>query len=114
MGDLALGASFEMLVHERWHYAIAMMRKFMWLYGPFSAVPWLARIGFSIPGAAQGWKDFIVWCRQRMTERIMVGKMSPSIQATKQLLTLFFGLRIKLKDLMYVRIEIHNFVLTVT
>ena len=72
MGDLTLAKSFNMLIDERWHYAILMMRNFMYLLGPFSPIPWLARLGFGIPGAAQGWKKWVAWCTHRMAERVLV------------------------------------------
>ncbi len=72
MGDLTLAKPFNMLVDERWHYAITMMRDFMWLLGPFSPAPWLARLGFGIPGLASRWKNWVAWCKQRMSERIKV------------------------------------------
>lgn len=73
MGDLALGRSFNMLVDEKFHHAIAMMRDFMWLLGPFSPTPWLCRLGFAAPGVARGWTKWLIWCEQRMSERIAVG-----------------------------------------
>ena len=72
MGDLAFAKSFDMLVDERWHHAILMMRDFMWLLGPFSPVPWLALVGFGIPGIARDWKKWIGWCQELMVERIEV------------------------------------------
>ena len=72
IGDLALAKSFNMLLDKNWHHAILMMREFMWLLGPFSPVPWLARIGFSVPGMARGWHSFIDWCADRLAERILV------------------------------------------
>ena len=72
MGDLTLAKLFNMLSDENWHYAILMMRDFMWLLGPFSPIPWLARLGFGIPGVARGWKRWLLWCEERMTERIEV------------------------------------------
>ncbi|KAM0798207.1 cytochrome P450 [Usnea florida] len=81
MGDLALAKSFDMLIDEKWHYAILMMRDFMWLLGPFSPIPWLARLGFGIPGVAHGWKSWIVWCKQRMSERILKDVEKPDVSS---------------------------------
>ena len=72
MGDLTLAKSFGMLVDERFHYAVLMMRDFMWLLGPFSPTPWLCRLGFGIPGVARGWNKWLDWCEHRMSERIVV------------------------------------------
>lgn len=72
MGDLALGRSFDMLTNASWHGAIATMREGMDMLGVFTPVPWLCRLGFSIPGAATGWKRMVSWCEQRMKERLEV------------------------------------------
>ena len=73
MGDLTLAKSFNMLVDKKSHHAIQLMADFMWLLGPFSPVPWLARLGFGLPGMASGWKNFVAWCSERMSDRILVG-----------------------------------------
>lgn len=73
MGDLTLARPFGMLVDERFHNAILMMRDFIWLLGPFSPTPWLCRLGFGIPGVARGWNNWLDWCKQQMSERILVG-----------------------------------------
>lgn len=72
MGDLALGKSFNMLVDERWHYAVTWMHGFLSLLGPATPVPWLARLGFGLPGATREWHRFVKWCQVRMGERIEV------------------------------------------
>jgi tryprostatin B 6-hydroxylase len=72
MGDLAFGKSFNMLLDEGWHYSIAMLREFMSMQGPVSPVPWLVRLGFGLPGLANGWKRWVEFCRHLMTERILV------------------------------------------
>ncbi len=72
IGDLALAKSFNMLVDKKWHHAILLMNDFMWLLGPFSPVPWLARIGICLPGMARGWNNFVKWCKDRMEDRILV------------------------------------------
>ena len=86
MGDLALAKSFNMLLDKKLHHAILMMRDFMWLLGPFSPVPWLARIALPIPGVAQGWKNFIYWCQERMSERIAVCTNLPLMQLRSSML----------------------------
>ena len=72
MGDLTLGKSFGMLNEQKWHNALLMMRDFMWLLGPFTPTPWLVRLGFGIPGLSKGWKKWALWCKERMSERILV------------------------------------------
>ena len=72
MGDMSIARSFNMLVDKKSHHAIQLMADFMWLLGPFSPVPWLARIGFGLPGMARGWFSFVNWCTERMSDRILV------------------------------------------
>lgn len=75
MGEFAFAKSFGMLESERWHIAVVMLRKAMRLLGPFSPVPWLAQIAFSmIPWfwVIRDWFAMLAWCRDRMKERIQV------------------------------------------
>lgn len=70
MGQLSFGKSFNMLATGKPHFAIDLMRDGMTLLGVFTPTPWLARIGFSIPGVASGWKSMFVWSDAQMRERI--------------------------------------------
>lgn len=70
MGQLSFGKSFNMLATGQRHFAIDLMRDGMTLLGLFTPMPWLARIGFSIPGVASGWKSMFVWSDAQMRERI--------------------------------------------
>lgn len=70
MGQLSFGKSFNMLATGKRHFAIDLMRDGMTLLGLFTPTPWLARIGFSIPGVASGWKSMFVWSDAQMRERI--------------------------------------------
>lgn len=70
MGQLSFGKSFDMLATGKRHFAIDLMRDGMTLLGLFTPMPWLARIGFSIPGVASGWKSMFVWSDAQMRERI--------------------------------------------
>ena len=75
MGEFAFAKSFRMLQDEQWHIAVVMLRKAMRLLGPLSPVPWLAQIGFYIVPwmyVVRDWLAMLVWCRDRMTERIKV------------------------------------------
>lgn len=70
MGHLSFGKSFNMLATGKRHFAIDLMKNGMTLLGHFTPTPWLARIGFSIPGVASGWKSMFVWSDAQMRERI--------------------------------------------
>jgi tryprostatin B 6-hydroxylase len=70
MGDLSFGKSFNMLQTGKKHFAIDLMDNGMTLLGLFTPTPWLARIGFSIPGVATGWKKMFVWSDEQMRERL--------------------------------------------
>lgn len=70
MGQLSFGKSFNMLATGEQHFAIDLMRDGLTLLGLFTPTPWLARIGFSIPGVASGWKSMFVWSDAQMRERI--------------------------------------------
>ena len=74
MGDLALAKSYNMLIDEKWHYSIILMHQFMSYLGPFSAVPWLCRLGLGLPRVASGWKRFVQYCKERLVERLQVRK----------------------------------------
>ena len=80
MGEFAFGKSFGMLRDEQWHRAVLLLRRAMRLLGPLSPVPWLAQIAFYIfPWfwVIRDWHTMLDWCRERMSERISVRKMSP-------------------------------------
>lgn len=70
MGQLSFGKSFDMLATGKRHFAIDLMNNGMTLLGLFTPTPWLARIGFSIPGVVSGWKSMFVWSDAQMRERI--------------------------------------------
>jgi hypothetical protein len=75
MGEFAFAKSFRMLQDEQWHIAVIMLRKAMRLLGPLSPLPWLAQIGFYIMPwmyVVRDWLAMLVWCPDRMTERIKV------------------------------------------
>ena len=70
MGELSFGRSFDMLRSGERHFAIDLMKDGMTLLGLFTPTPWLARIGFSLPGVAAGWKKMFVWSDEQMRQRI--------------------------------------------
>ncbi|KAF4629298.1 hypothetical protein G7Y89_g8848 [Cudoniella acicularis] len=82
MGEFAFAKSFGMLEDERWHIAVVMLRKAMRLLGPLSPVPWLAQIGFYIVPwiwVVRDWLAMLVWCRERMAERIKMEGYKPDV-----------------------------------
>ena len=74
MGDFAFGNDFSLCESEEWRAAIARLQNGIALLGPFSPVPWLLQIGFSVPNLwiVQEWNSMIRWCKARMDERLEV------------------------------------------
>ena len=78
---VTMAKSFDMLRDEKWHYVIMMIRKFLALLGPITPVPWMARLGLSIPGATPDWNSFVTWCKTRMGECIEMDVDKPGISS---------------------------------
>lgn len=72
MGDLAFGNPFGMLTHGKSHFAVDLLREGMAFLGPFSPVPWLVRIGYTIPGVALSFKGILAWSSKQMQQRMKV------------------------------------------
>ena len=72
MGDFAFARPFNMLKTGKWDEGIKLVGDGMRILGPISPVPWLAQIGFLIPGAAKRWKQMLAWCKGIMKERLAV------------------------------------------
>ena len=70
MGELAFGKSFDMLKTGKTHHVIDMFKDGMTLLGLVTPAPWLARLGFSVPGVASGWKSMFRWSDRQMQERL--------------------------------------------
>ena len=79
MGDLSFGKSFGMLETGRKHFAIDLLEEGMSLLGVFTPTPWLARVGFCIPGAATNWKKMFCWSDEQIQERLTVVKEEKDI-----------------------------------
>lgn len=72
MGDLAFGASYDMLQHNEQHWAVKLLRKGMEPLG-LMLPAWCFRLLLEIPGAAGDWFVFMDYCCQRLNERLKVG-----------------------------------------
>ncbi|KAL8952391.1 MAG: hypothetical protein Q9222_001700 [Ikaeria aurantiellina] len=70
MSDLAFGEPLDMLINDKNHFAVGFLQDGMDLLGPLSPVPWLVRIGLSIPGVAQNFKTLLSWSAQKLEHRI--------------------------------------------
>ena len=83
MGDFAFAKSFNMLENKEWHYAVVLLRRALALLGPFSSVPLLIQIAFSLPfiPIIRDWNRMLRWCSTRMTEQIpaSVSRTNPEI-----------------------------------
>ncbi|TGO57308.1 hypothetical protein BCON_0067g00290 [Botryotinia convoluta] len=78
MGRLAFGKSYNMLTDDKNHFAVNQLHNGMKFLGPFSPVPWLVRIGYSLPGIAVSWKKLLKWSRQQANERLQTGASTGS------------------------------------
>ena len=71
MGDLAFGASFDMLESSQEHWAIKLLNEgidpLSWMFPP-----WFFMLVRDIPGALRDWFRFIGFCAQRLDERMSV------------------------------------------
>ena len=76
MSDLAFGEPLKMLECSDFHYAVYLLHSGMAFLGPFSSVPWLARIGFSIPGVAKDFKKLLGWSAKKLEYRLKVCTMN--------------------------------------
>ncbi|KAL8752706.1 MAG: hypothetical protein Q9184_005652 [Pyrenodesmia sp. 2 TL-2023] len=76
MSDLAFGEPLDMLTSDRNHFAVGLLQDGMDLLGPLSPVPWLVRIGLSIPGVASNFKTLLTWSAKKLEHRMQVSKLS--------------------------------------
>lgn len=75
MGLFVFDQNLNMIAHEKWRYAMEMLRKAFLVVGPITPVPWLAHIGFTfLKGrwVVKAWDDMIQWCDDRIMERVAV------------------------------------------
>lgn len=75
MGMFAFSQSFNMLIDEKWHYAVSNLRRAMSILGPLSPVPWLGQIGFVFLRdywVIKDWHTMTGWCKDRLRDRIRV------------------------------------------
>lgn len=75
MGDLAFGEPLDMLTSDSNHFAVGLLQNGMDLLGPLSPVPWLVRIGLSIPGVAANFKTLLAWSAKKLEHRMQVCKL---------------------------------------
>ena len=85
MGDFAFSKSFDMLESKEWHYAVVLLRRALCLLGPFSSVPWLAQIAFSLPmiPIIRDWNRMLSWCADRMAEQIQVSQAPEELLSSR-------------------------------
>ena len=72
MGDLAFGASFNMLQNSGKHRAVKLLQKAMEPLG-LMLPTWCFRLLLAIPGATGDWFAFKNFCCQRLDQRLNVG-----------------------------------------
>ena len=71
MGDLAFGASFEALRSNEQHWAVKLLHRSLQPIGWMLPI-WLFRLLLSIPGATGDFMAFMVYCCQRLDQRMAV------------------------------------------
>ena len=76
MSDLAFGKPLNMLESNEFHFTVGLLQDGMDLLGPLSPVPWLVRIGYSIPRVAQNFKNLLTWSARKLEYRLKVGRPS--------------------------------------
>ena len=67
-----------MLQSDEYHFALGLLQDGMDILGPLSPVEWLVRIGYSIPGVAQNFKNLIAWSATRLKLRMEVRPLTDS------------------------------------
>ena len=67
-----------MLDSDEYHFTVGLLQDGMNLLGPLSPVPWLVRIGYSVPYVAQNFKDLLGWSAQKLRHRMRVLYHSPT------------------------------------
>jgi hypothetical protein len=72
MSELAFGKSFNNILRESFDSSVHNARAFMAFFGVVTPVPWVVRLGNDLLNRLNGWKNFIDFCQQMMSERIMV------------------------------------------
>ncbi|KAL8709875.1 MAG: hypothetical protein Q9220_005491 [cf. Caloplaca sp. 1 TL-2023] len=81
MSDLAFGEPLNMLIDDKNHFAVGFLQDGMDLLGPLSPVPWLVRIGLSIPGVARNFKTLLTWSAQKLEHRMLNEPMRPDVMS---------------------------------
>ena len=82
MGELVFAKSFDTLVQDDWHGAVALLMSGMRFLSFVTPVPWLAQILFTlpgIPGPANSWNAMIEWCKTTICERLSFEIDNPDV-----------------------------------
>ena len=72
VGELMFSRPFGALTEVNGQYIPRLMRGFTALLGPFSPVPWLMRLGFTLPFVTDGWNSFVAFCKENVNEKLKV------------------------------------------
>ncbi|KAL8896385.1 MAG: hypothetical protein Q9192_003121 [Flavoplaca navasiana] len=85
MSDLAFGEPLHMLTSNSNHFLVGLLQDGMDLLGPLSPVPWLVRIGLSIPGVASNFKTLLTWSAKKLEHRMQNAQvMSWLLEASRK------------------------------
>lgn len=76
MGQVAFSKDFNMLRSAQWNSAIKFIRDGMKLLGPLSPVPWLVRLGSSIPmGSSRDFKTMVCFRSKSLSSYVRIQVM---------------------------------------
>ncbi|KAL8831711.1 MAG: hypothetical protein Q9170_005173, partial [Blastenia crenularia] len=86
MSDLAFGEPLNMLISDENHFVVGLLQDGMDLLGPLSPVPWLVRIGLSIPYVASNFKTLLAWSAKKLQYRIQNAPLKRDVKVMSWLL----------------------------
>lgn len=72
MGDINFGHKFDMVKNGKMADWLATFKEGMFLFGPFTPLPWLFHLAIRIPGMQKDWLNFKAWSDARLTERLAI------------------------------------------
>lgn len=81
MGDINFGFKFDCMKNNKQDWWLATFREAMFLFGPFTPLPWLFHILTSIPGAQRDWIAFKAWSDGLLRKRLQEKPTKPDVSS---------------------------------
>lgn len=72
MGDINFGYKFNMIKNGKMSDWLANFKEGMFLFGPFTPLPWLFHLAIRIPGMQKDWLAFKTWSDSKLRERLAI------------------------------------------